>query len=121
MNTNSEFTGFYTENPFWYQQRDLRQIRILGGGQPLVDFDAADRCRLYVTTMKALNFQDDMPSIPIYNSKDLYVLVFDSISMQDATETCDYPELVREPLRLDLNFTFPLEHVTELILSGERM
>ena len=23
MNTNSAFTGFYTENPFWYQQSDL--------------------------------------------------------------------------------------------------
>ena len=23
MNTNSAFTGFYTENPFWYQQFDL--------------------------------------------------------------------------------------------------
>ena len=26
MNTNSAFTGSYTENPFWYQQFDLRQI-----------------------------------------------------------------------------------------------
>ena len=70
MNTNSAFTGFYTENPFWYQQFVLRQIRILRGGQPIVDFDAADNCRLYVTTMKAMNFQDDMPSIPIDNFKD---------------------------------------------------
>ena len=35
MNTNSAFTGFYTENPFWYQQFELRQIRILRGGQPI--------------------------------------------------------------------------------------
>ena len=54
--TNSAFTGSYTENPFWYQQFDLRQIRILSGGQPIVDFDAADNCRLYVITMKAMNF-----------------------------------------------------------------
>ena len=32
MNTNSAFTGSFTENPFWYQQFDLRQIRILRGG-----------------------------------------------------------------------------------------
>ena len=57
MNTNSAFTGSYTENPFWYQQFDLRQNRVLRGGQPTVDFDAADNCRLYVTTMKAMNFQ----------------------------------------------------------------
>ena len=41
-NTNSAFAVFFTENPFWYQQFDLRQIRLLGGGQPIVDFDTAD-------------------------------------------------------------------------------
>ena len=121
MNTNAAFTGSYTENPFWYQQFELRQIRILRGGQPIVDFDAADNCRLYVTTMKAMNFQDDIPSIPIDKFKDHYVLVFVWTSMQDATENCHYPELVGEPLRLELNFTFPLELVTELIVLVERM
>ena len=121
MNTNSAFTGSFTENPFWYQQFDLRQIRILRGGQPIVDFDTADNCRLYVTTMKAMNFQEDIPSIPIDDFKDHYVLVFDLTSMQDATENCHYPELVGEPLRLELNFTNPLENVTELIVLGERM
>ena len=121
MNTNSAFTGSFTENPFWYQQFDLRQTRILRGGQPIVDFYTADNCRLYVTTMKAMNFQDDMPSIPIDDFKDHYVLVFDLTSMQDATENCHYPELVGEPLRLELNFTQPLENVTELIVLGERM
>ena len=121
MNINSAFTGSFTENPFWYQQFDLRQIRILRGGQPIVDFDTADNCRLYVTTMKAMNFQYDTPSIPIDGFKDYYVLAFDLISMQDATENCHYPELVGEPLRLELNFTNPLENVTELIVLGERM
>ena len=120
MNTNSAFTGFYTKNPFWYQEFDLRQIRILGG-QPKVDFDVAENCRFYITTMKAMNFQDDIPSIPIDNFKDHYVLVFDLTSMQDATENFHYPELIGEPLRLELNFTFPLEHVTELIALGEQM
>ena len=71
--------------------------------------------------MKAMNFQDDIPSIQIDKFKDHYVLVFDLTSMQDATEKCHYPELVGELLRLELNFTFPLEQVTELILSGKRM
>ena len=88
MNTNSAFTGSYTETPVWYQQIDLRQIRILRRSQPIADFDAADNCRPYVTTMKAMNFQDDIPSIPIKNFKDHYVLVFDLTSMQDATEKC---------------------------------
>ena len=121
MNKNSAFTGSFTGNPFWYQQFDLRQIRILRGGQPIVDFDTADNFRLYVTTMKAMNFQDDIPSIPIDDFKDHYVLVFDLISMKDATENCHYPELVGGPLRLEPNFTDPLENGTELIVLGERM
>ena len=121
MNTNSAFTGSFTENSFWYQQFDLRQIRILREGQPIVDFATADICRLYATTMKAMNFQDDIPSIPLDDFKDHYVLVFELTSMQDATENCHYPELVGEPLRLELNCTNPLENVTELIVLGERM
>ena len=69
MNINSAFTGSYTKNPLWYQQFDLRQIRLLRGGQPIVDFDAADNCRLYVTTMKAMNFQDDNPQLQLIISK----------------------------------------------------
>ena len=66
--------------------------------------------------MKAMNFQDVIPSIPIDNFKDHYVLVFDFTSMQHATENRHYPELDGKPLRLELNFTFPLEHVTELMV-----
>ena len=49
----------------------------------MVDFDAPDNCCLYVTLMKAMNFQDDIPSIPIDNFKNHYVLLFDLTSMQD--------------------------------------
>ena len=100
---------------------DLRQNRIHRGGQPIVDFDDADNCREYVTTMKTMNFQDDVPSIPIDFLKDHYVLVFDLTSMQDTSEICHYPELVGEPLRLELNFTFPAKHVTEQTVLGKRM
>ena len=71
--------------------------------------------------MKAMNFQDDIPSIPIVDFKDHYLLVFDLTSMQDTTESCHYPERVGEPLRLELNFSNLLENVTELIVLGERM
>ena len=52
--------------------------------------------------MKAMTFQDDIPSIPIDYFNDDYVLVFHLNSIQDAIESCHYPELVGEPLRLDL-------------------
>ena len=121
MNTNSAFTGSYTEDPFCNHQFVFRQFRILRGGQPIVDFDAADNCCLYITTMKAMIFQDVILSVPIDNFKDHLMLVFDLTSIQDATENCRYPKPVGEPLRLVLNFTYPLEYVTELIALGERM
>ena len=95
MNTKSAFTGFFSENRFW--------------------------CHLYVTTLKAMNFQDGIPSIPMDDFKDHYVLVFDLTSIQDDTENCQYTELVGEPLRLELIFTDALENVIELIVLVERM
>ena len=121
MNTNFAFTCFLTEKSFWHQQFNLKQIRTRRRGHLIVDFDIADNCRLYVTTMKAINFQDDIPSIPFDVLKKHNVLVFGLISMQDAPEICHYFELVGEPMRLELNFTHPLEIATELIVLGERM
>ena len=71
--------------------------------------------------MKAMNFQDDIRSNPIDIFKDHYVLVFDLTSIKNGAETCYYPEIVGEPLRLEQDFTFPLEHVTDLLVLGERM
>ena len=121
MNSNSAFAGYFAENPFRYEQFDLRDIRILRGEQPVVHHNTTDNCRLYVTTMKAMNFTDDTPSFPVDNFKDHYVLVFDLSSIQDATEHCHYPELLGEPLRLELYFSSSLENVTEINVLGERM
>ena len=71
--------------------------------------------------MKAMNFEDDLPSISVDKFEDHYVLVLDLTSPQDVTGKCHYPELVGEPLRLELNFAFPPVRFTELIVLGERM
>ena len=68
-----------------------------------------------------MNFQNEIPSIPVDNFKDHYVLVFDLTSFQIATENCHNRELVGEPMRLETKFTFPLGQVTELIDLRERM
>ena len=41
--------------------------------------------------------------------------------MQDATENCQNSKPVAKPVRLRLNFTYPLEDITELIVLEERM
>ena len=113
MNTNSAFTGSCTENRFCYLQFDLRQNGITRGSQPIVDFDGAYNCRLNVTTKKGMNFQNDVPSIPIVDFKDHYVLMFDLTSMQETTESCHYPKFNGESLRLKLNFIFSLQHLAK--------
>ena len=84
MNTNSAFTKSYSEIQFWFQEFNLRQTRILRGGQPNAQSDAADNCRPCITTMKTNDSHDDIPSIPTHNFKQHCVLVFDLTSMQDA-------------------------------------
>ena len=121
MNSNSAFTGSFAENPFWYQQFSLRNIRKLRGGRVIVHHDTTDNYRLYVTILKAMNFQDDIPSVPVDNFKDHYIPVFDLTSMQDATEHYHYPKIIGGPLRLELYFSSPLEIVEEVIVLGERM
>ena len=84
----------------------------------IVDFEAADNCRLYVTTMRAMSFQDDSPTFPIGKIGDHYALVFDLNSRPVATKKVHYAEPLAETLTLEINLTFLLEHAKELIALG---
>ena len=53
--------------------------------------------------------------------EDQYVLVIDLMLVQDAIEHCHDPEMMKEQLSLALNFTFALEHFTDVIVLRERM
>ena len=65
-----------------------------------------------------MNLQNDNPLIPIDKFKDHFLLVLDLNSVQDAFENFQYPEQSEEPLRLELNFAFSLEYVSELNILG---
>ena len=60
VKTNSAFFGSYTEDPFWYEQFDLRQIKKFRGDQLTLVFDDVDNCCLCVTTTKTKNCQDSV-------------------------------------------------------------
>ena len=47
--------------------------------------------------------------------------MFGLTSLQNSIEMSQTPILAEDPQRLELNFSIPLEHKTELILLGERM
>ena len=109
------------ENPFSYQQFHLRELRIIRGGRAIVSLDTSSPCRPYVTTMKAIQFNEDFPVLPMEDFQNHYILVFDLTSLHDAAEQLHYPKLSGKSLRLELFFQFPLEQVTEVIVLGERL
>ena len=65
MNTNSAVAGSFHENLFSYQQFHLRELRIIRGGRAIVLLDTTSPCRPYVTTMKAMQFNEDFPALPM--------------------------------------------------------
>ena len=121
MNTNSAVAGSFHENLFNYQQFHLRELRIIRGGRAIVSLDTTSPCRPYSITMKAMQFNEDFPALPMEDFQNHYILVFDLTSLQDAAEHLHYPELSGESLRLEMFFQFPLEQVTEVIVLGERL
>ena len=100
MNTNSAFTGHFQVNPFHYQKFGLRELRIVRGGRAIVSVDTTNDCRAYVTTMKAMNFNEEIPALPHNLFQNHYVLVFDLTSLQDAGENIHYPELSGESVKV---------------------
>ena len=121
MNTNSAFTRHFQENPFLYQKFGFRELRIVRGGRSIVSLDTTNDCRAYVTTMKAMNFNEEIPALPHHQFQNHYILVFDLTSLQDAGENIHYPELSGERIRLEMFFDGSLRNVTEIIVLGERM
>ena len=117
MNT---ITGHFQENPFHCQKFGLRELRIVRGGRAIVSVDTNNDFRAYVTTMKGMNFNEEIPALPNNLFQSHYVLVFDLTSLQDAGEKIHYPELSGESIRLEMFFDRPLTYVTELIVLGER-
>ena len=121
MNTNSAFTGRFQENPFHYQKLGLRELRIVRGGRAIVSLDTTNDCRAYVTTMKAINFNEEIPALMNHQFQNHYILVFDLNSLQDAGEIIHYLESSGKSIRME-NFSGRLlRDVTEIIVLGEKM
>ena len=71
--------------------------------------------------MKAVNFNEEIPTLAIHQFQNHYILVFDLTSLQDAGENFHQPELSCESIRLEMFFDRSLRNVTEIIVLGERM
>ncbi len=121
LNTNSAFRGKRDGNPFWFQKFDLRQVKIIRGSQTLVDLDTRDDCEAFVTTLKALKFNDDGPGFKKEDYENRYVLAFDLTSTQEANVTMYFPEVLAAPLRVELYFDRSQPEALEIFLLGERL
>ena len=49
--------------------------------------------------MKAMQFNEDLPALPMEDFQNHYNLTFELTSLQDAAEQLHYPELKGESLR----------------------
>ena len=61
--TISSAAESFHENPFNSQQFNLRHIRIIRGGRAIVSLDITSPCRFYVTTRKAMQFDEGFLAI----------------------------------------------------------
>ena len=68
-----------------------------------------------------MHFNEDLPALPMEDFQNHYNLVFDLTSLQDAAEQLHDLELSGGSLRLEMFFQFPLEQVTKIIVSVERL
>ena len=121
MNENLPVAGSFHENPFNYQQFQLSELRTIRGGRATISLDTTFPCRPYVIKMKAMQFNEDFPGLPMEDFQNHYILVFDLTSLQDAAEQLHYPEISGESLRVEMFYQFSLEQVTEVIVLGERL
>ena len=86
MNTISLFPEHFQENPFHYQKFGLRELRIVRGGRAIVSLEPTNDCRAYVTTMKAMCFNEEIPALQNQQFQNHYILIFNLTSLQDAGE-----------------------------------
>ena len=75
-NTNSAVAGSFHDNSFSYQQFHIRELGIFRGGRTIVSLDTTSPCRRYVTTMKAMQFNEDFTAPPMEGFQNPYILVF---------------------------------------------
>ena len=101
MNTNMAFTGSRKTNAFLCQKFNLRSSRMVRGSHVVIDMDTTDIVQSHITTMRALQFDEDGPGIPLEEYPERFVQVLDLTSTQEASVQIFYPDVVAASLRLE--------------------
>ena len=120
MCPNNQFTGRWTDTPLAFHKRNLKKVRVLRNGVPVVEYSTSSNTQLYFKTIQNLHFDQDGPLIKLDNYENHYYLVFDLTSTLQCNQEIYYPEIVGAPIRVELEFSANTSTPLELFVLGER-
>ena len=117
---NNQFTGRWTDTPLAFHKHNLKKVRVLRNGVPVVEYSTSSNTQLYFKTIQNLHFDQDGPLIKLDNYENHYYLVFDLTSTLKCNQEIYYPEIVGAPIRVELEFSANTSTPLELFVLGER-
>ena len=120
MCPNNQFTGRWTDTPLAFHKHNLKKVRVLRNGVPVVEYSTSSNTQLYFKTIQNLHFDQDGPLIKLDNYENHYYLVFDLTSTLLCNQEIYYPEIVGAPIRIELEFSTNTSTPLELFVLGER-
>ncbi|MEM6402226.1 MAG: hypothetical protein AAF757_18685, partial [Cyanobacteria bacterium P01_D01_bin.116] len=101
LTESTRLAGDYTRNPFAFQKHNLRQVKVIRAGIPIVDIDLSDNTEIYHKTIQSLHFQNDGPSVKLRNFANHFYMVFDLTTPGESNTEVIYPETVAASLKLE--------------------
>ena len=111
----------WNSNPLQFGKHNLRTVRLLRNGVPIVQYNTQDNTQVYYKTLQSLLFDRDGPEITLDNYANHFYLVFDLTSTQQCNHDVYYPEIVGAPICLELEFSQPTANPLEVFVVGERL
>ena len=105
LSVATAFIGTNTANPFHYQKFGLIEITIYRNGFATAGtpMSTTDNKKLYYNSMTALAYVENGHGIPLSESANHYIMIFDLTSTQEATHDFIHPGLTNSSLSVELS------------------
>lgn len=119
LTESTRFAGDITTNPFSFQKHNLRHVKVVRSGIPIVDMDLTDNTEVYYETLASLHFQNDGPSVKLRNYANHFYMVFDLTTPGESNNEIVYPETIGASLKVELYFSANTTESLEVLVLGE--
>ena len=116
---NNQFTGRWTDTLLAFHKHNLKKVRVLRNGVPVVECSTSSNTQLYFKTIQTHLFDEDGSLIKLDNYENHYYLVFDLTSTQQCNQKIQYPELVEAAIRVELKLSTNTSTPLELLVLEE--